>query len=324
MAKRKYNMKARKTEPSVMTMQFDLTTDSGGTEYIDLSQCASLINRRFYRQGINWVVSGFKLVAGPNEGTFAVSKLQQNWTMANGWKKAFALWNKQQMDTVEEAGAQSAVARFRDFKIYADVDHVAAGFDDNLLPSVGTIGSLSTASPGEWQESLIVVPNQVLDATGSRVEPVEYSLHMHGINFNTVSRGIVEGYADSRAYPQSPDPVSPQLDGFTNWMRDMFDVGNDNAEIIDNATDRNDDLPYPQVDYPGGENQLDLMELHDVGGISGTTIGGTTVLRGGTFPCGLIRLDWLSTVSKSLDAVLLVNLVPGPHRGYLCEPMQEM
>jgi hypothetical protein len=323
MAKR-YNMKSRKTEPAVMTMQFDITTPDGGTEYIDLSQCASLINRRFYRQGINWVVSGFKFVAGPNAGTIAISKLQQNWTMANAWKKAFSLWNRQQMDAISDAGAESAVARFRDFKIHADTDHVDAGFAFNLLPSVGTIGSLSTAVPGEWESASIVVPNQVLDATGSRVLPKEFKLHMHGINDYAPggSRGIVEGYADSRAYPQSPDPVSPVISSFNNWMRDMFDVGNDNQEITDNATDKNDDLPYPQVDYPGGENQLNLMELHDVAGVSGTTIGGTTVLRGGTFPCGLIRLDWSG--DDRLDAILLVNLVPGSHRGYLCESMQEM
>ena len=310
-----------------MTLQFDITTPTGGTEYIDLSQCASLVNRRFYRQGINWVVSGFKFVAGPNSGTIAVSKLQQNWTMANGWKKAFALWNNQQMDAIEAAGAESAVARFRDFKVHADEDHVAAGFAGNLLPSVGTIGSLSTATPGEWEAAEIILPNADIDpASGARTEPRENFLHMHGTNEFVVgpiaSRGIVEGYADSRAYPQSPDPVSPAIDSGNNWMRAMSDVGNDNEEITDNATDKNDNLPYPQVDYPGGQNQLNLMELHDVGGVSGTTIGGTTVLRGGTFPCGLIRFDWSG--DSSLDAVLLVNLVPGSHRGYLCEPMQDM
>ena len=314
--------KTRKTDPAVMTMQFDFNIASGTPQYIDLSQCASLLNRRFYRQGINWVVSGFKFLTNTGvSGTFGVSKLQHNWVMAQAWKKAFALWNKQQMDAIEEAGAQSAVARFRDFKIHADVDHVTAGFASNLLPSVGTLGSLSTATPGEWEPALIVVPNQVLDASGSRVDPDEFLLHMHGINGIPASRGIVEGYADSRAYPQSPDPVSPPIASFNNWMRDMFDVGNDNQEITENATDRNDELPYPQVDYPGGENQLNLMELHDFAGVTATTIGGTTLMRGGAFPCGLIRIDWNGDATQ---VVLLVNMVPGAHRGYLCEKMQDV
>ena len=32
-----------------------------------------------------------------------------------------------------------------------------------------------------------------------------------------------------------------------NWMRHMFDVGNDNADVVANVSDRNDELPYPQV-----------------------------------------------------------------------------
>ena len=315
--------KTRKTEPAVMTMQFDFTIASGTPEYIDLSQCASLINRRFYRQGINWVVSGFKFLTPTGvSGTFGVSKLQHNWVMAQAWKKAFALWNRQQMEAIEEAGAESAVARFRDFKIHADVNHVTAGFAGNLLPSVGTLGSLDTAVAGEWQAAQIVLPNALPDASGSLTQPVEYVLHMHGVNNNAgISRGLVEGYADSRAYPQSPDPVSPVIASAQNWMRGMFDDGNSNPEITDNATDRNDELPYPQVDYPGGENQLNLMELHDFAGVTATTIGGTTLMRGGAFPCGLIRIDWSGDAAQ---VVLLVNMVPGPHRGYLCEKMQDV
>ena len=36
---------------------------------------------------------------------------------------------------------------------------------------------------------------------------------------------------DSRAYPQSPDPVSPAIDSGNNWLRAMFDVGNDNQKL---------------------------------------------------------------------------------------------
>jgi hypothetical protein len=32
-----------------------------GTHYVDLSQIASIVNRRFYRQGINWALSGIKI-----------------------------------------------------------------------------------------------------------------------------------------------------------------------------------------------------------------------------------------------------------------------
>ena len=57
---------ARNMEPAVQTMTFTNITAPGGglsTSYIDLSQCASIINRRFYRQGLNWAVAGFKITA---------------------------------------------------------------------------------------------------------------------------------------------------------------------------------------------------------------------------------------------------------------------
>ena len=312
-----------KIEPAVQTMLFTgLTVPAGigseGEFYIDLSQCASLANRRFYRQGINWAVAGFKVIAGQDTRALcAVSKLPNTWVVSNAWEKAFRAWNKQQMDAIEEAGAESAVARFRDFKIFADVDHVNKGFANNLIPFGHNLG--------EWEESLIVVPNQLPDASGSNIEPIEYKLHMVGINNNGgISRGIVEGYADSRAYPQSPDPVSPVIASNDNWLRAMFDVGADTSEITDNATDRNDNLPYPQVEYPGGELNAVIMQPHDREFLSSTTIGGTTRLKGGNFPCGLIKVAAVNLAEPTFSLSLQVDLIPGPHRGYLCEPMTEM
>jgi hypothetical protein len=50
-------MKQRKLEPAVQSLTYVLPD---GQNTVDLSQCASLVNRRFYRQGINWVVAGFR------------------------------------------------------------------------------------------------------------------------------------------------------------------------------------------------------------------------------------------------------------------------
>jgi hypothetical protein len=45
------------------------------------------------------------------------------------------------------------------------------------------------------------------------------------------------------------------------------------------------------------------------------------------FPCGLIRLDINNDPSEDggfSNLLIQVDLVPGNHRGYLCEPMQDM
>lgn len=307
--------------------------------YVDLAQIMSIVNRRFYRQGINAAVAGFKFQsAGP--GTVQVCKLPNTWVTSNAWEKAFRAWDKQQKQDVDEAGAQSAMAKFRDFKVFMEPNHVddfiLAGSDlnnTNLLPlaspALGGIPTTTVAVGGEWQPSQIVTPNKLPDGSGSLIEPQEWYLHMVGVNVNPgVSRGVLEGYADSRAYPQSPDPVSPDIGSQDNWLQDMFDVGNDSTEILRNATETNDELPYPQVDYPGGETQMSGLQIHDVSQIyptSATTNVGITRSKGGNFPCGLIAIDWLPGAGgANLNLGVQIDLVPGNHRGYLCEPMTEM
>jgi len=328
-----------KMDPAPLTFNIPLpAVTTNRTKYIDLSQVASILNRRFYRQGLQWAVQGFTLHTIAGSGSLDIARIPSTWTAANGWMKAMSAWNKQQMDAIEDAGAESAVARFRDFKVFADEKHVSNGYSANLLPGVKDANALTPgwviASPGEWEASQIVLPNSVLDpASGARIDPKECFLHMNGANEfvtgATISRGIIEGYADSRAYPQSPDPVSPVIDSGANWLRAMFDVGNDNEDITSNATDRNDNLPYDQILYPGGENQLQGLDFHDTINITSTTVSGKSSAKGGVFPCGLIRIKYDSSLGADqgtgvYQSVLQINLVPGSKRGYMTESMQEM
>jgi len=326
--------KRNKIQPAVQTLTFNIPSTAGGRFYVDLAQSISIVNRRFYRQGLNMAVAGFK-VSSSDPGGVSVNKLPNTWVTSNAWEKAFRAWNKQQKDDLDEAGGQSAMAKFRDFKVFMEPNHVdhyvAVGSDlnvANLLPLSLDIGGIPLATiGGEWEPSQIVVPNTLPDASGSLVQPIEYLLHMVGINNNGGrSRGVIEGYADSRAYPQSPDPVAPDLGDGENWLRDMFNVGDDNSQVIRNATDKNDELPYPQIDYPGGETQMSGLQTHDYTIIFETnaTNGiGIQRLKGGNFPCGLIAIDWIPN-QGSASLTIQIDLVPGNHRGYLCEPMTEM
>lgn len=314
MAKRKFS----KTEPSEMVFTFQLPGGQA-TSYIDLPQCMSIVNRRFYRQGINVAVADFKLITTDGvTGGITASRVPHTWVAANAWKKAFNAWNKQQKEALAESGGQSAAAKFRDFKVYLDTDHVAAGYAGNLVPT-DILGNPATL--GEWEPSQIVIPA----GTGAGGTTVERALHMVGVNFNgSNSRGIIEGYADSRAYPNSPDPVSPDLSGTANWLARMFDVGETFDDVLENATDKNDNLPYSQVNYPGGENNLATVQYHDSAFITATTVGGMTHMTGGQFYCGLIRMDHNFTIPQGGSVFLKLTLVPGNHRGYLCEGMGDV
>lgn len=321
-----------KLQPAAMQINFQTTAQNN---YISLSQAASIVNRRFYREGLQWAVGGMTVTfsnLGSANSILSVETIPTTWVASNAWEKAFRFWLKQQNETIAESGSESAVAKFRDFKVFMDTDHadLYAGSGGgtpnlnltNLRPLDG--GGVQFAY-GEWEPSQVVLPNQVADGTGSLVDPAERLLHMVGTNNHSISKGIIDGYQNSRAYPQSPDPVEPNIQDIDNWLNRMFDDGNANPEILQNATDTNDDLPYSQIEYPGSEgNGANLHLVHKrylTGAVTNSGAVTNTVQLGGFMaPCGLIKV--INTSGQAAD--ITIHLVPGRHRGYLAAPMQDM
>jgi hypothetical protein len=335
--------RSNKIEPSVQTLSFIMSPASPGInalDYIDLSQVASLVNRRFYRQGLNWAVAGFKFLRPAGyEGSVRVCKLPNTWVLANAWEKGMRTWTRMNYEALAEA--PSIRPRFLDFKVFADADHHAAGFAANLLPISSDIGTLGVYAPGEWESSKFVIPdttsavggiqNREIVAVGSNYPPAGAS------NLGAVS--LIEGYAASRGLPNVLDPNTPDdaasADGPNpeNWMSAVFNEGTQQDEqVIGDMITENNLAPYPfendgtnlDTMYPGGANQGVGLQIHDLEYITPTTIGGTTRLKGGNFPCGLIQIESSNTGLAELSLVLQIDLIPGSHRGYLCEPMTEM
>ncbi len=343
MAKKRYSRKS-KIEPSQLTLTFATAVIPPGpvvSNYIDLSQVASLVNRRFYRQGINWAVAGFKFLTPSGFiGQISVNKLPNTWVMSNAWEKGMRAWQRMNRDALEES--PSVKPRFLDFKVYADATHHQAGYGANLLPvSVNDHITGDIATAGEWFSSKAVIPV----AAGAVEGAVnEFEFVATGANFpgagasglNAIS--LIEGYANSRGLPYPEDPNVPDdaadADDNTpeNWLAAMFNEGTAQTdEVLDVMINQNNQAPYPfendgvhtDTQYPGGENQLVGLQIHSIENVSPTTIGGTTRIKGGNFPCGLISIDATNT-GESANIVIQIDLVPGSHRGYLCEPMTEM
>jgi hypothetical protein len=309
-----------KIQPAVKTLFFTITAapNLDTSSFIDLSQCASVVNRRFYRQGLNWVVAGFKVIAQPGYlGSVAILKLPDTWSVSNSWHKTFAAWKAQQDEALDDGGSQSAVARYRDFKIHMDPNHVAAGFAANLRPRDAVSAQFSQ---GEWESSQVVIPN-----TGGVVgDTDEFLLHMCGSD-GAASFGMISNYSVSRAFPQSPDPVSGTVSA--SYFSEMFNVGMDDVEILANATNKNDDLPYDQDNYPGGGVNASGLQVVDVTAVTARSLMDTTSMKGDTFPCGLINVKVNSEAESAPTATtvsLLCFLVPGNSRGYMTQEMQDM
>jgi len=335
MARRK--TKTRSLQPAVMKLHFAVPVPEGGTStsYIDISQCVSRLNRRFYRQGLNWAIGNVKVTQQPGStlpggGTAYVSTIPHSWTVANSWVKAYHAWKTQQDEAVDAAGAESAVARFRDFKVSMESGHVVgSGLSPvNMGPGrllgpfqTGLITNGAVDASEEWIGSQIAIPND-----GAPGVTNEYTLHMVGELDSALgnSKGIIEGYALSRSYPQSPDPIAPGVSA--GWMAEMIDVGDDSGLVVSNAEYNNNELPYDQNEYPGGE--INFIQLETQGySWNQSTVGINTWNTGPfTAPCGLIRVDFMyqtAVPGSSANNIVTIDLVPGNHRGYLCESMEE-
>ena len=347
MAKRRTVHKPKKMEPSELVFNFRLpaTTGTPNTrQNIDLSQVASLVNRRFYRQGINWAVAGFTLHTtgiASHQGQLQIRKLPSTWTFANAWNKGFRVWDKMNREALEES--PSVRPKFMDFKIYSDTAHHLNGYDENMLPFVrDAVGATKYADVGEWSPSKIYVPTGTGGAIGQskHLELIGVGASYPGPGASTYDCvSLVEGYASSRGLPNIRDPNAPDdagdADGQTpaNWMAAIFNEGTEQLEeILEDMVGVNAEntiAPYPfendgtntDTQYPGGANQLPSLVLHDQMNVTGTTVGAKTSSRGGMFPCGLIQLNYNNELN---DAIFQIHLVPGPHRGYLCQPMTEM
>lgn len=297
-----------KLQPAVKTLFFVTPVTPANTPtdyYIDLSQCASLANRRGMRQGLNWAVGSIKIIGTVN-GSVSIKKLNETWVTSGAWEKSFRMWNqmnKQVLDT-----NPSMKPAYYDYKVGFDSDH---NFANNLLPSGA---NLVTAIPGEWVQSTIQLPNDPTSGTTT-----EFSLHMCGGDTAT-QKAIIKAYAESRALVTTPEPDLPG--GFdTNWMNQLFDTGENLEEIAQDLANDNDGTPYPQSNYPGGGSHM-VGEIHDYVSITTSTVGGTSYSKGGMFPCGLIKLTHDSVSATNI--LIQIDLVPGKTRGYLAEPMTKM
>ena len=287
-----------------MTFTFEL--GAGGTSYIDLSQCASILNRRFYRQGLNWAVSGMSVFANGTNKTVRVATLQKNWVTFNAWKKGFALWQKMNQQVLDEE--PSVKAKYHDFKIFMDRSHmtnyIESGEQDDvavsafktLLPVVASPADGSSLLPSdtnrEWEYSRYVVPQSGGAAPAEEVRITMNGATSYGPAVANNNVALISGYGLSRSRPNIIDPNAPETSD-DSWMTALFDMAATDEEIRDNLVEENDQAPYPligdssgQERYPGGESNLSGLEIVSppITSSAGTDYAGRTNLPGFTAP----------------------------------------
>jgi hypothetical protein len=112
-------------------------------------------------------------------------------------------------------------------------------------------------------------------------------------------------------------------EGTTQDDRVISDIGFENNEApypFENGTNPAGGT-FSDTMYSGGANQAPGPETHDAVLVTSTTVGGKTSIPGTNFQGGLIKIN--NTINDG-TIVMLLHLVPGPHRGYMCQKMQDV
>jgi len=301
-----------------MVMHFTLPTDEDSQSFIDLAQCYSLINRLFCRQGMQIAIAGLS-VSGNLDAKVTVDRLPESWPCINAWEKGYHVWRESQDQVLDMEPSISG--RYRDFKVFFNSVHQQAGVAGNLIPQLFSL-SFGGADTYEWDASEIQIPNDPApDITTG------YNFHILGSSTGS-SKGLITGYAASRARPQQIDPNVVSSSTSEDWMREAFDVGSDLEEIRENLELKNHTPPYvlgaPGATgsfYPGGQVQGGAVPE----AIMFTRAGlGTQTFAGGfTAPCGLLRVT-VQASGLAADGRLVVRLMPGNYKGLMARPMVDV
>ncbi len=287
-----------------------------GNSYIDIAEGLSQVNRRAYRQGMEYAVGKivFSYLADPGSilnVRLGVHTAGNTWSVHNAWKKAYAHWIAQQRRARRLIG-QSAKPAWEDFKVYLDDAHRAG---TSLGVVAGDGGAVGT---GEWDHSRLLFETDV-----PSIE--EWYLHLIGGDIGATDRGLILGYQQSRATVQAEDPELPG-EFSTNMYAEMaLDVDAVADEVAENMEDENDEPPYDQDDYPGSDTNSDAPWLQDLG-IASTSVP-LGVVPGFVAQCGLVglALDARAVAgggaATAPTTLVSVHLVPGNYKGVAALPM---
>ncbi len=291
-------------------------TVPNGVSYIDIAEGMSQVNRRAYRQGMEYAVG--KIVFGYAANPQAVLNVSltagtagNTWVVHNAWKKAYAHWIAQQRRARRLIG-QSAKPTWEDFKVYLDDAHRAGTSLGVLAGDEGAVGT------GEWDYS-------VLHIQDDSHAIAEWYMHIIGGDVSSTDRGLILGYQQSRATVQSEDPELPaeySTNMYTALADDLDDVA---PAVADDMEVENDEPPYDHDDYPGNDTNSDSPWVQQFG-MAGSTVP-LGVVPGFVAQCGLVKFN-LTARDAQGDAgatapstVVAVHLVPGNYKGVLASPM---
>jgi hypothetical protein len=292
------------------------STDNGVSQYVDLNQCASLLNRKLIKQQALVPVQVSLECGGVGpDGVDYHTSLSASTKMV--WKiealpntyvtrKSFLLAKAAFLEATKEEREMIKVARWNDFKVHYDYAHAVAGFGANLLPQmVRTDGTTLLQTTG-WEAS------QIAD----RETANEFVYGFFGAASATYL-GMYEQYQLSmEATVPSPDPVGAS--GDMPYADILAQVDPEDAAVLQGI---NETPPYspnalqinPQTYHIGWQNASGSAGIGGVGAPTASYVESSTPFF--IAPSGLLKITNVSGDGISHVGSIRINLMAGKDRG---------
>jgi len=276
----------------------------GASRYIDLNQCASLLNRKGISQQ-RLVPVQVSLDCGTGDdhtslttGTkmiWGLEALPNTYTIRKSWLLAKEMF----LEATKEERAVIKVARWNDFKVHYDRAHLSQGFLVNLLPDMVRVDGTTPLQTTGWEASQIAdreTTNELFYGFFGTTDPLYF--------------GMLDQYQISMEASQaSPDPIGSYAD--VPYADIISQIDPEDAVVLQQI---NETPPYdPQA------LQINPQKFH-VGwqNASGAMSPVSYVQSSTPFfiaPSGLLKLTNESGEGLTHTGSLRINLMAGSDRG---------
>lgn len=276
-----------------------------------------MINKRFYRQGLYYYVSGGYFING-TEAHVQILTVPDTWMTKLAWIRGFKIWSK--MNRIATSGdAGSIYPKYHDYKVRMTSSANSANITE---PIYGNVNSTTAYSADEWVISKFVSEDP---ETSDPQDHDVFTTHMlaghvagGGGADSWASIGLIHSLQDTWRYPSNTEPTLLG-DVDTDPLANLFDAGDTHDDIRDHLDADNDGAPYNYDGMIGATNNHEGTPVALMRTSSGS--GAKMSFGGFCAPLGLLQVEATDfTAGTEMGQVeLVLELTPGPYKGVYAE-----
>lgn len=297
-----------------------------GNNTIDIARDLSIVCRKLHRQKMTYTILGGQVLES-NGSTFYFKTAPHAWTTNVAIRRAFNIWRKANREVYKKSDIKSP--KWSDFKLRLDSAHTT-----NLTPMYDCTEGANNDVPyqtGEWNYSTLVQAKLIdpdsdgglefdadadswdMQIVGEHDGTGDLTVTDDGERFyaNLTRVGVIRSWFNSRSLPFTADPNNAPsgVNGVrTDPLSNIFDVQDDDSEMLSVIESENDQAPYDYYNVPGmNDDELQLVAFTDNSQSEGSGAD-VQIVPGFQAPCGLVRV---SSADNNGAVLMLDVLVEG-------------